>query len=213
MKRTPLQRKTPLTSGGPRRKRCPECRVMFTPARAGQAVCGEIDCAIAHGQSEKGRAIAGKALAEVGRREIKVRKEKLKSRAEYAKEAQAVINRYVRLRDAHLGCISCDKPASWGGQWHCSHFRSVGAAAHLRLNLWNMNKSCSQCNAHLSGNIMVYRPRLVEKIGAEKVEWLQGNQDIVRHDIPYLKRIKAVFTKKARKLEQRQEVSQSWAVM
>ncbi|UNK68364.1 recombination protein NinG [Pseudomonas simiae] len=203
MKRTPLQRKTPLQSGPSRRKRCPSCRVMFTPARATQAVCGEIECAIAYGKSDKGRAIAGKALAEVGRREIKVRKEKLKTRAEHAKEAQSVINRYVRLRDAHLGCISCDKPASWGGQWHCSHFRSVGAAAHLRFNLWNMNKSCSQCNAHLSGNIMVYRPRLLEKIGAEKVEWLECNQDLVRHEIPYLKRLKAVFAKKCRRLEAR----------
>ncbi|AFJ58093.1 hypothetical protein AO239_27755 [Pseudomonas sp. ICMP 19500] len=203
MRRTPLQRKTPLTSGRPRRKRCPECRVMFMPARGSQAVCGEIECAIAYGKSEKGQASAKKALADVGRREIKVRKEALKTRADHAKEAQTVINRYVRLRDAHLGCISCDKPASWGGQWHCSHFRSVGAAAHLRFNLWNMNKSCSQCNAHLSGNIMVYRPRLVEKIGAEKVEWLECNQELVRHEIPYLKRLKAVFTKKAKRLEAR----------
>lgn len=203
MKRTPLQRKTPLTSGGPRRKRCPECRTMFTPSRGSQAVCGEVECAIAHGKSDKGRAIAGKALAEVGRRDIEVRKEALKTRADHAKEAQTVINRYVRLRDAHLGCISCDKPASWSGQWHCSHFRSVGAAAHLRFNLWNMNKSCSQCNAHLSGNIMVYRPRLVEKIGGEKVAWLECNQDLVRHEIPYLKRLKSVFTKKAKRLEAR----------
>ena len=203
MKRTPLQRKTPLKSGAARRKRCPECRVMFTPSRDTQAVCGEIECAISYGKSEKGQASAKKALADVGRREIKVRKEALKTRADHAKDAQTVINRYVRLRDAHLGCISCDKPASWGGQWHCSHFRSVGAAAHLRFNLWNMNKSCSQCNAHLSGNIMVYRPRLVEKIGAEKVEWLECNQELVRHEIPYLKRLKAVFTKKAKRLEAR----------
>jgi hypothetical protein len=186
---------------------------MFTKARESQAVCGEIECAIAHGKSEKGRAIAGKALAEVGRRDIKVRKEKLKTRADHAKDAQAVINRYVRLRDAHLGCISCDKPASWGGQWHCSHFRSVGAAAHLRFNLWNMNKSCSQCNSHLSGNIMVYRPRLVEKIGAEKVAWLECNQDLVRHEILYLKRLKSVFTKKAKRLEKRYEGFGSCAAM
>ena len=89
MKRTPLQRKTQLTSGGPRRKRCPECRVMFTKTRESQVVCGEIECAIAHGKSEKGRAIAGKALADVGRREIKVRKEKLKTRADHLREAQA----------------------------------------------------------------------------------------------------------------------------
>lgn len=191
-----------LPAKQPRPKKCAvqTCRASFVPRASFQTWCSP-DCGvvIARAKAEKKR----KSLAQVERREIKVRKEKLKSRAEYAKEAQAVINRYVRLRDAHLGCISCDKPASWGGQWHCSHFRSVGAATHLRFNLWNMNKSCSQCNAHLSGNIMVYRPRLVEKIGAEKVEWLECNQDLVRHEIPYLKRLKAVFAKKCRRLEAR----------
>jgi len=166
----------------------------------GQAVCSPA-CAMIDGPRHAPK--ARKALDQIERADIKVRKEKLKSRADHAKDAQAVINRYVRLRDAHLGCISCDKPASWGGQWHCSHFRSVGAAAHLRFNLWNMNKSCSQCNAHLSGNIMVYRPRLVEKIGAEKVEWLECNQSLVRHEIEYLKRLKSIFTKKCKRLEAR----------
>lgn len=109
----------------------------------------------------------------------------------------------MRLRDAHLGCISCSKPASWQGQWHCSHFRSVGAAPHLRFNLWNMNKSCSACNNFLSGNIMAYRPALIEKIGQAKVDWLECNSDIARHDIPYLKRVKAIFSKKSRRLEAR----------
>jgi hypothetical protein len=201
-----IERKQPK----PKKCRVATCRASFVPSRMGQAVCSPACAAIdAPRHIEKAR----KAIAQRDRREIQVRKEKLKSRADHAKEAQAVINRYVRLRDAHLGCISCDKPASWGGQWHCSHFRSVGAAAHLRFNLWNMNKSCSQCNAHLSGNIMVYRPRLVEKIGAEKVEWLERNQDLVRHEIPYLKRLKAVFTKKVRRLEKRYEEVLSCAAM
>ena len=97
MKRTPLQRKTPLTSGGPRRKRCPECRVMFTPARNSQAVCGEIKCAISYGKSEKGQASAKKALADVGRRDIKVRKEKLKSRADHHKDTQQAFNAWCVL--------------------------------------------------------------------------------------------------------------------
>ncbi|EIK68310.1 bacteriophage Lambda NinG protein [Pseudomonas synxantha BG33R] len=186
----------------PKKCRVATCRASFVPSRMGQAVCSPT-CAMIDAPRHEPK--ARKALAEIERKDIKVRKEALKSRGDYAKEAQAAINRYVRLRDVRLGCISCDKPASWGGQWHCSHFRSVGAAAHLRFNLWNMNKSCSQCNAHLSGNIMVYRPRLVEKIGAEKVAWLECNQGLVRHEIPYLKRLKAVFTKKAKRLEKRYE--------
>ncbi|SDJ39098.1 recombination protein NinG [Pseudomonas abietaniphila] len=178
----------------------PECATKFVPAKLGQKVCGwACGLAIAPANQEKAR----KALAQIERKEVRARKEKLKSRAEYAKEAQAVINRYVRLRDAHLGCISCDKPASWGGQWHCSHFRSVGAAPHIRFNLWNMHRACSICNNHLSGNIAGYRPRLIEKIGQTKVDWLESNHSVARHDIPYLKRIKAVFTKKCRRLEAR----------
>ncbi|QYY84008.1 recombination protein NinG [Pseudomonas germanica] len=191
-----IERKQPR----PKKCRVATCRASFVPSRMGQAVCSPA-CALI--DAPKNQDKARKAIAQRDRREIQVRKEKLKSRADHAKEAQTVINRYVRLRDAHLGCISCDKPASWGGQWHCSHFRSVGAAAHLRFNLWNMNKSCSQCNAHLSGNIMVYRPRLVEKIGADKVEWLERNQSLVRHEIDYLKRLKSIFTKKCKRLEAR----------
>lgn len=194
----------------PRTCKNPACGISFPPQRLGQKVCSpKCGLAIKEVYQEKAR----KSLAQIERKEIKVRKEKLKSRADYAKEAQAVINRYVRLRDAHLGCISCDKPANWGGQWHCSHFRSVGAAAHLRFNLWNMNKSCSACNNFLSGNIAGYRPKLIEKIGQAKVDWLECNQGLVRHDIPYLKRLKAVFAKKVRRIEQRQEVSHSWVAM
>lgn len=186
------------------------CGAQFVPQRLGQKVCGwACGLAIAPANQEKVR----KALDQIERKEIKVRKEKLKSRAEYAKEAQAVINRYVRLRDARLGCISCTKPATWGGQWHCSHFRSVGAAPHIRFNLWNMNKSCSQCNSHLSGNLAGYRPALIEKIGQARVDWLECNQATGRHDIPYLKRLKAVFAKKVKRLERRCEEALSWGAM
>lgn len=183
-----------------KQKTCKACGTKFKPHLSTQKACS-VRCALDLAPANLDR--ARKAIEQRERNETKSRKEKLKGRAEYAKEAQAAINRYVRLRDAHLGCISCDKPASWQGQWHCSHFRSVGAAAHLRFNLWNMNKSCSACNNFLSGNIGAYRPALIEKIGQEKVDWLECSNGVARHDIPYLKRLKIVFTKKARRLEAR----------
>ncbi|OAI84892.1 recombination protein NinG [Pseudomonas putida] len=188
----------------PKKCRAPGCGKPFRPNMSTQKVCS-IACARAIAKDPKLQKIAAKAITRQAREGLKERREKLKTRAEYAKEAQAAINRYVRLRDAHLGCVSCDKPASWQGQWHCSHFRSVGAAPHLRFNLWNMNKSCSACNNFLSGNIMAYRPSLIEKIGQAKVDWLECNSDIARHDIPYLKRVKVVFSKKARRIEKRLE--------
>ncbi|MFV0894410.1 recombination protein NinG [Pseudomonas kurunegalensis] len=188
----------------PKKCKAPGCGKLFKPTMTTQKVCS-IACAKAMAKDPKLQKIAAKAITKQARQDLQERREKLKSRAEYAKEAQAAINRYVRLRDAHLGCVSCSKPASWQGQWHCSHFRSVGAAPHLRFNLWNMNKSCSACNNFLSGNIMAYRPALIEKIGQAKVDWLECNSEVARHDIPYLKRVKAVFSKKARRLEKRLE--------
>ncbi|EKT4497191.1 recombination protein NinG [Pseudomonas putida] len=188
----------------PKKCKASGCGKPFKPTMTTQKVCS-IACAKAMAKDPKLQKVAAKAITKQARQDLQERREKLKSRAEYAKEAQAAINRYVRLRDAHLGCISCSKPASWQGQWHCSHFRSVGAAPHLRFNLWNMNKSCSACNNFLSGNIMAYRPALIEKIGQAKVDWLECNSDVARHDISYLRRVKAVFSKKARRLEKRLE--------
>jgi hypothetical protein len=209
MRRTPLQRKTPLKSGAPRRKRCPECRVMFVPARNGQAVCGEIKCAIAHGQSEKGRAVAGKALADVGRREIKVRKEKLKTRAAHLREAQAAVNEYVRLRDAHLPCISCDSTPNdndlmTGSRWDAGHYRSVGACPELRYEPLNIHRQCVKCNRNLSGNAVEYRIRLVQRIGAEKVVWLEGLHPACKYTVDEIKAIKAKYRAMTKELKKEQ---------
>lgn len=199
MKRTPLQRKIPLTSGGPRRKRCPSCRVMFTPARAAQAVCGEIECAIAHGQSEKGRTIASKALAEVGRRDIKVRKEKLKSRADHLKDTQQAFNAWVRARDVALPCVSCGRHHQ--GKYDAGHYRTVGSNPALRFEPKNCHRQCSPCNTRLSGNIVNYRIELVKRIGAEAVEWLEGPHEAKKYTVEQLKAMTAEYRAKTRGLK------------
>jgi hypothetical protein len=129
--------------------------------------------------------------------------EKLKTRTQWAAEAQKEVNRYVRLRDVHLGCVSCDKPANWDGQWHASHFRSVGAASAVRFNLWNIHKSCSVCNNWKSGNLSDFEPRLREKIGDQKVDWLRTQNQRAHYSIEYLKRLKYVMRKKANRQEER----------
>lgn len=199
MRRTPLQRKTPLTSGRPRRKRCPECRVMFTPARGSQAVCGEIECAISYGKSEKGQASAKKALADVGRRDIKVRKEKLKSRAEHLKDTQHAFNAWVRARDAALPCISCGRHHE--GQYHAGHYRTVGANPELRFEPLNVWKQCAPCNNHLSGNLINYRISLLQRIGEEKVAWLEGPHEAKKYTVEELKAMTAEYRAKTRELK------------
>lgn len=173
-------------------RECQHCGSLYVPQRSMQRVCGPM-CAIKQGKAKK-------AAAKVA---LKERKEKLKTRAKWLSEAQTVINKYVRLRDRDLGCCSCDRGPNWNGQWHASHLRSVGAASAIRFHLWNIHKGCSICNNHLSGNVAEYLPRVRARIGDEKVDWLYTQNQLTRHDIPYLTRFKTVMGKRLRRLEKR----------
>lgn len=177
---------------------CKVCKKRFKPDRPFQRACSP-ECALIYIKQKAGQ----KAIQKQIRKETRERKQASKSRQDWLRECQAIANRYARVRDMEDGCISCDKPASWSGQWHGSHFRSAGAASAVRLNLWNIHKACSVCNHHKSGNIAEYRPRLIEKIGLEKVEWLECQNHLVRYDIEYLKRYKNVMGKRLRVMEKR----------
>lgn len=130
-------------------------------------------------------------------------REKLKPRAKWEEECRAIVQAIARIRDRNDGCISCHLPSTWGGQWHGSHFRSHGACSALQFHLWNIHKACSSCNRDKGGNIIDYRPRLVEKIGQDRVDWLMSQNQIVRHDVDYYKRFKKVMGKRLRRLEKR----------
>ena len=189
---------------------CRFCSDRYKPARPMQPgrVCNKDECqakfADAYIQKQRQKqAKAERIAAAQDRKTIRLRKEQLKTRQKWLAECQAIANKYARIRDAKDGCISCDKPASWDGQWHGSHFRSVGAASAVRFNLWNIHKACSVCNHHLSGNIAEYKPRLVEKIGAERVAWLESQNQLVRYEIDYLKKYKRVMSMRLRRMERR----------
>lgn len=183
-------------------KTCPVCRDLFTPSLPLQKVCSPI-CAMTHTRNQKAK--QAERLEREDRKATRAKLEKLKTRTQWANEAQAAVNRYVRLRDADEPCISCDKPATWDGQWHASHFRSRGAASAVRFHLWNIHKSCSICNNHKSGNLIEYEPRLMAKIGADRVDWLRTQNQLADYSIEYLVRLKKVFTKKANRLEARRK--------
>ena len=183
--------------------RVAECGASFVSARLGQAVCSPA-CAILDAPKNLDRAL--KSLAQVGRREIKVRKEQLKSRADHLREAQAAVNEFIRLRDAHLSCISCDSMPNdndlmTGSRWDAGHYRSVGACPELRFELLNIHRQCVKCNRNLSGNAVEYRIRLVLRIGAEKVDWLEGPHPACKYTVDEIKAIKADYRAKTRELK------------
>ena len=143
-----------------------------------------------------------KKKAQAFNRETRRLKETIKPKSKWLAELQALVNKYVRLRDINDGCISCDKPSDWQGQWHCGHYFSRGHSSSLRFNLWNMHKQCSACNNHLSGNIGEYTPKLISKIGMTRYNHLESHKsDITSYDIEWIKRAIKVAKKAVKRLD------------
>ncbi|UVL59224.1 recombination protein NinG [Pseudomonas sp. B21-032] len=190
----------------PKSKKCcvASCGASFVPSRMGQAVCSPACAAL---DAPRHREKARKAIDQRERREVKVRKEKLKSRGDYMREAQAEFNTYIRLRDQHLPCISCDSLPNdhdliTGSRWDAGHYRSVGACPELRFEPLNVHRQCVKCNRNLSGNAVEYRIRLVQRIGADRVAWLEGPHRACKHTIDDLKAIKAEYRAKIKQLKE-----------
>jgi predicted metal-dependent hydrolase len=175
-------------------KTCRLCRVEFMPRRPLQAVCS-LECAIQYAaRPAKQRRSAAEALQRKKDREAR---EALKPKAKWLSEAQSAFNQYIRFRDAHLPCISCGQ-SPYQGQRHASHYRSVGAASHLRFNTWNVHASCAQCNSMKSGNVVEYRIALVRKIGQHRIDQLENDNQPKTFEIEYIKRLKKIFTRRAK---------------
>lgn len=88
---------------------------------------------------------------------------------------QKLVNQYVRHRDKDLPCISCGKRAN---RYEAGHYIAQGSSGQLRYHLDNINSQCSKCNRWLSGNLIEYRLGLVQKLGEDKVKFLEEH----RHD-------------------------------
>jgi hypothetical protein len=189
-----------LTTKKPRPKKCKvsTCRASFVPTKSFQTWCSP-DCAVVIVRAKQ--ATERKSFEQRERREIKVRKEKLKSRADHTKETQAVFNEWVRLRDADLPCISCGRHHQ--GKYDAGHYRTVGSNPALRFEPLNCHKQCAPCNNHKSGDIVNYRINLVHRIGVEKVDWIEGPHEPQRYTIEQLKEIKAHYRALIRELKGR----------
>ena len=120
-------------------KKCKYCKGVFTPFRILQSVCS-FECSI-YESKEK----ADRKKAKEWRKEKQKRKEALKTNSDYVRELQTIFNKFIRLRDKGLNCISCGKPAK---KENAGHYRSRGGNpelaieelnCHLGLSYWKKN--------------------------------------------------------------------------
>jgi hypothetical protein len=186
----------PATKPKPKTCKNPACAAKFVPQRLGQAVCSpRCGLAIKDVNMDKAR----RAIDQRERREIKAARERIKSRADYMRDAQAAFNAFIRERDALLPCISCGRYHQ--GQWHAGHYRTVNGNPELRFEPLNCWKQCAPCNNHKSGDIVNYRLELVRRIGAEQVALLEGPHPAKRYSIEDLKAITIEYRAKLRELK------------
>ena len=181
-------------------QRCPHCKKKMDAGLRIHPAC--IDDYAQAQAAKSARASAKRALmaAKVDKALTRQKRESLKSKAQWAKEAQSAFNAFIRERDADQPCISCGR---WhAGQYHAGHYLSVGARPELRFTESNVHKQCAPCNTHLSGNAVLFRRGLVAKLGLELVEWLEGPHEPRRDTVDSLKAIKAHYTTLTKQLRE-----------
>ena len=176
-----------------RQRKCKNCGNKYTPTMPLQTACS-LRCAIEHG-----KVLASKKEA----KETREKRKKIKSRAQWMKEAQSAFNKFIRVRDAHYTCVSCGR--YHGGQYHAGHYRSTAACPELRFCESNVHKQCRPCNEFLSGNIVNYRAELIKRVGLSVVEWLEGPHEPKKYTIEELIEIKKEYTRKAKELEKNEK--------
>lgn len=176
-----------------RQKECKHCGGCFVPLRPMQSVCSPI-CA--------SRLVRAQKKEENERN--KARKAALKRIPDLIKEAQIAFNSYVRFRDRAQSCICCGKPiaeSAVGGGYDAGHYRSTGSASHLRFNEDNVHAQRKVCNRYGAGRAVDYRIGLIARIGLERVEALENNNQVHKWTAEELLEIKAKYRAKLKELE------------
>lgn len=186
----------------PKKCKAPGCGQRFKPSMSTQKVCS-IACALAMSKDSKVQKVAAKAITKQARQDLQERREKLKSKGDHLREAQQAFNAYIRERDRLAGyrCISSGRTLDWNGNAvDAGHYRSTGAAPHLRFDENNCHAQSKHDNRYLSGNVADYRIGLIKRIGLEAVEALEGDQSVRRYTIEDLQAIKALYRQKLKDL-------------
>lgn len=169
-------------------KKCKACKEKYQPSRPLQQVCSA-KCALEY-------------LKQVDKRkrekETRQWKRDIMTRQEWLKALQVIFNKYIRERDKDLPCISCQRHHK--GQYHAGHYRSVGSCPELRFHELNVHKQCSTCNNYLSGNLIEYRKNLIQKIGVDMVDFIEGPHKPKKYTLEEIKSLILLYKDKIKSL-------------
>ena len=100
-----------------------------------------------------------------------VLKDKLKTLSQYEAEAKNSFQKYIRIRDKGLACISCGifETTLWDG----GHYKKAEIYSGVIFDTHNCHKQCRKCNRFLNGNELMYRQGLIQRYGIEYADAIE----------------------------------------
>lgn len=163
--------------------RCRICKALYTRTRAMQPTCGRFECQVEYAEqaAEKHKSRRDKQSKREEREDrakVRARLDALKTVPQLIAEADSAFCAYIRERDKQAGypCISSGRPLDWSGNAvDAGHYRSRGAASHLRYDEANCHAQSKHDNRYLAGNIVAYRAGLIDRIGLDEVERIEND--------------------------------------
>ena len=162
----------------PKEKKCKVCLDKFAPVQFAQVVCN-YKCAIVHSNNLK----ANKQKKEWNE-EKAILRDKLKTLGQYEQDAKTSFQKWVRMRDKALPCISCGVKET--ELFDGGHYFKAEIFSGLIFDERNCHKQCRKCNRFLNGNELQYRSGLIERYGINFVEQLESESNSKR-DYKYTK--------------------------
>jgi hypothetical protein len=157
----------------PKKRRCKQCEEVFEIKQSLQYVCSST-CAINYSKKLKEK----KEAQEWNKKKKEIR-EKLKTLSQYEAEAKKSFQKFIRLRDKDLPCISCgtfEADLFDGG-----HYKKAEIYSGVIFDENNTHKQCRKCNRFLGGNELMYREGLIKRFGEQFVKDLEQKANETRN--------------------------------
>jgi hypothetical protein len=137
----------------PKPKHCSNCGSQFNPYKSTDKLCS-FQCSVAHKEKQEIEERFKKIEAKVKERDsVKL----------LTKVAKQLAQKWARIRDKDLPCISCGAVTST--MWDGGHLYKSELYSGLRFDEMNINKQCRKCNTYLNGNEINYVRGYIDRYG------------------------------------------------
>ena len=153
-----------------RRKKCKECKELFTLKYSTLQKCCSTKCAIAYSKKKDTETKEKNDKVLEAMKDLEIVRKKEQSLGKLKKQTQLLVNKYIRLRDIGKPCISQNTP--YKKDYDAGHCFPVGSYEGLRYDLDNIHGQSIGANRFKEGDHVNYLLNLPNRIGQDRFDLL-----------------------------------------